>query len=100
MILASSLLCNSRSSGVSSVGGQEESRNAFFKNLTLTVMGNDDRDFGPVYIDSGLDRGSQFAVWGRKEMMGRLDDGELGTWVLEGLALSNAFTRMATHFRQ
>jgi hypothetical protein len=89
MILASSLLCSSRSSGVSSVSDQEEYETALIGNLTLTIMGDNDHNLSPVYIDCGLDRGSQFAVRGRKEMMGRLDDGELGIWISEGLILDD-----------
>lgn len=84
MILASSLLCNSRSRGVSSVGDQEEGGAASVGNLTLTIMGDNDQNLSPVYVDSGFDRGSQFTVGGREEMMNRLDDGELCTWTLEG----------------
>lgn len=82
MIRASSLLCNSRSSGVSSVGDQEEDGTTLVETLTLTIVGDNNHNFSPVYTYSGFDRGSQFTVWGRKEMVGRLDDGELarGRW--------------------
>jgi hypothetical protein len=46
--------------------------------LTLAVVSNNDRNVSTVYIDNGLNRGGQFTVRGRKEMMGRIDDGELG----------------------
>ena len=80
MILASSLLCNSRSSGVSSVDDQEGATLA--GNLTLAIVGNNNHDLSPVHIDRGFDCGSQFTIRGRKEMMNRLDDGELGAWTL------------------
>ena len=89
MILASSLLCNSRSSGVSSVSDQEEYKIQLIENITLTIVGDNDHNLGPIHIDCGLNRGSQFAVRGRKEMMNRLDDGELDIWTLEGLKLDN-----------
>lgn len=81
MILASSLLCNSRSSGVSSVGDQEEGTTSA-GNLTLAVVGDNNHDLSPVHIDRGFDCGSQFTIRGRKEMMNRLDDGELGAQTL------------------
>jgi len=49
-------------------------------NLTLAVVCNNDRNLSPVYIDDGLYCRSQFTIGGRKEMMGRLDNGELCTW--------------------
>ena len=69
MILASSLLCNSRSSGVSSVGDQERDETILVWKLTLTIVGDNDHNFTPIYVDSGFDRGSQFTVRGRKKMM-------------------------------
>ena len=78
MILASSLLCSSRSSGVSSVGDQEECEPPLTGNLTLTIMGDNDNNLCPVYIDCSLNCRSQFTVRGRQEMVNRLDDGELG----------------------
>jgi len=83
MILASSLLCNSRSSGVSSVSDQEEYETALIEDLTLTIVGDNDHNLGPIYTDCGLNRGRQFTVRGRKEMMNRLDDGELGIWGID-----------------
>ena len=84
MILASSLLCNSRSSGVSSAGDQEEGEITLVRNLTLTIVGDNDRNLSPIHIYDGLDRGSQFTVRRRKEVMGRPDNGELGALTLEG----------------
>ena len=69
MILASSLLCSSRSSGVSSVSDQEERETPLIGNLTLTIVSDNDHNLSPIHIDCGLDRGSQFTVRGRKEMM-------------------------------
>jgi hypothetical protein len=79
MILASSLLCSSRSSGVSSTGSQKESKDSAVGALTLAIVSDDDRDLSAVHIDDGLDRGGQFTIRGRKKMMSRIDDGELVT---------------------
>jgi hypothetical protein len=76
MILASSLLCNSRSSGVSSVGGQDSGTTVVSK-LTLAIVGNNDHNLSTVHVDGGLNRGGQFAIRRREEMMSRIDDGEL-----------------------
>lgn len=78
MILASSLLCSSRSSGVSSRGSQEESGIKAAEVLTLAIVCDNDGNLSAIHVDNGLDRGGQFAVRGRKEMMSRIDDGELG----------------------
>lgn len=78
MILASSLLCSSRSRGVSSADGQERGITVV-GTITLAIVGDNDHNLSAVNVDNGLDRWSQFTIRGRKEMMGRIDDGELGT---------------------
>lgn len=78
MILASSLLWSSRSSGVSSVGGQEDSGITAVGNLTLAIMGDHDHNLSPIDINDGLNCGGQFPVGGREEMVSRIDNGELG----------------------
>jgi len=65
---------------------------ALLENLTLTIVRDNDHNLGPIYIDGGFDCGSQFTIRGWKEMMNRLDDGELGTWMPEGLKLDNLLT--------
>ena len=47
--------------------------------ITLAIVGDNDHNLSAVNVDNGLDRWSQFTIRGRKEMMGRIDDGELGT---------------------
>jgi len=70
MILASSLLCNSRSSGVSSVGSQEDGGTTSVGSHTLSIMRDNNHNLSPVHIDDSLDRGSQFTIRGGKEMVG------------------------------
>ena len=70
-------------------------RNSFGLKPTLTIVGDNDHNFAPIYIDGGFDCRSQFTVRGRKEMMSRPDDRELGTPTSERLSLNDPFT---THF--
>lgn len=88
MILASSLLCSSRSSGVSSVGDQEEGVTKPVRTLTLTIVRDNNHNLRPIYIDCCFNCGSQFTIRRGKEMMHRLDDGELGMGMSENQTLA------------
>jgi len=64
----------------------------WLENLTLTIVRDNYHNLGPVYVNGGFDCGSQFTIRGRKEVVNRLDDGELGTGMPEGLKLANLLT--------
>lgn len=89
MILASSLLCSSRSSGVSSVGDQEEGLTKLVGTLTLTIVRDNDHNLRSIHINCCLNCRSQFTIGGRKEMMHRFDDWELGMGTSESLTLED-----------